>query len=491
VARLARRGGASSALTRFMFGTVFRWEMRALRRDPACWLALTLALAALVFALANGARWLTHLETIRAAAEARDLSARAEARAFAARLDARIERAPFVTRDPRNAYGYANNLMAHYAVVPATPLAALTVGQGDLLPSVVPLAPITLPSVAARSEPENPHRLLIGRFDAAFAVVFLVPLLIIALTYALLSGERERGTLALLLAQPVTLSTVFAAKFACRVLLVLGLLVLLTLGFALATPVADWTRLGLWLVVALAYAAFWFALSAAVIVGSGGSAGHAVKLAAAWLALTMLLPAAINLAVKTLAPVPSRIELILALRSATDAATAERSKVLAEFYEDHPELMPAGGATTALGDFVTLRLVTNQRIERDLVPVLARYEEQLVRQQALVDKLQFLSPALLAQAALADAAGTGIARHRWFFAQVLAHHAELRAFFNPRALAKEKFSAWDEVPDFRYVEEPTAAASARAVPALAALLLAALAFGLWSWRMLLRARLVT
>jgi ABC-2 type transport system permease protein len=469
-----------------MFTTAFRWEIRALRRDPAIGVALVLAIAAVVFALFNGIRWHAHLDDVRAAAVARDVAVRIEARTLAARIDSRAERAPFVTRDPRNAYGYANNLMAHYAVLPATPLAALTVGQSDLLPSVLPLAPARLPSLAGGAEPENPHRLLIGRFDAAFAVVFLVPLLIIALCYALLAGERERGTLALVLAQPLTMRALFTAKLVPRVLLVLGLVALIAVLFLLIMP-ADWPRLTLWLAVVLAYVAFWFALGAAVVVRSGGSATHAVTLAAVWLALTLLLPAGINLAVKTLAPVPSRIELILALRDATDAATAERSKLLSVFYEDHPELAPAGGGGAPAGDFVTLALLTNQRVERDLSPVLARYESQLARQQALVEKLQFFSPALLAQVALAEAAGTGLARHRWFFTQAVAHHEQLRAFFDPRAFAREKFAAWDEVPAFRFVDETAIAVATRVMPALAALLLAALALGLWSWRVLRRA----
>ena len=104
-----------------------------------------------------------------------------------------------------------------------------------------------------------------------------------------------------------------------------------------------------------------------------------------------------------------------------------------------------------------------------------------MRQQALVDKLRFLSPALLAETACAESAGTGLARRRWFFDQALANHAQLRAFFEPRALRKERFATWDEVPAFRFVEEPISDVAARVAPPLAALVLAALALGLWSW----------
>ncbi|WP_119390724.1 DUF3526 domain-containing protein [Taklimakanibacter lacteus] len=467
-----------------MFKTVFRWELRALRRDPAFWAALTFGIVALGFALTNGERWRSHLGGVRAAAAQQDVSARETARATATRINSGQQPASFF--DPRNALVYANYLMSHYAVLPATPLAALAVGQSDLLPSALPLTPGRLPSLADGSEPENPHRLLIGRFDPAFAVIFLFPLLIIGLSYALLAGERERGTLTLMLAQPLTLQALLVGKLVPRILLIVGLLLVFAAISAANVPVSAWPRLAIWFAVAIAYTAFWFALTAAVVTRRGNTATHAVTLAAAWLTLTLLVPTLVNLVVKTMVPVPSRVELILASRAATDQATAERSKLLGAFYEDHPDLAPAGGDGLHGADFITLQLVTGQRVERDLAPVLARFSDQLARQQRLVEKLQYLSPALLAQSAFADAAGTGPARYAWFFEQARAHHSELRAFFEPRALRKEKFAAWDDVPGFYYVEEPIISVVTRLAPAVGALLFVALGFGLLSWLALRR-----
>ena len=79
-----------------------------------------------------------------------------------------------------------------------------------------------------------------------------------------------------------------------------------------------------------------------------------------------------------------------------------------------------------------------------------------------------------------DAAGTGSARHHAFLQQAVAHHAELRAFFNPRILRREKFTAWDDVPPFSYVEESARAVALRVAPALLGLLLAATALTVWA-----------
>jgi ABC-2 type transport system permease protein len=471
-----------------MFKTVCRWELRALRRDPAFWAVLMFGILALGFSLINGERWRSHLDQVRVAAAQQDASARAAARATASRIE--NEQQPPSLFDPRSAFVYADYLMSHFAVLPATPLAALTVGQSDLLPSALPLAPGRLPSLADGSEPENPHRLLIGRFDPAFAVIFLLPLLIIGLSYALLAGEREGGTLALLLAQPLTLRALFVGKIVPRIFLVVGLLLAFGAISAAIVPVSAWPRLAIWFAIAIAYAAFWFAFTATVVTRRGNTAAHAVSLAAAWLTLTLLVPTLVNLVAKTMVPVPSRVELILASRAATDQATAERSNLLGAFYEDHPELAPAGSDAMHGADFITLQLVTAQRVEHDLAPVLARFRDQLARQRRLVEKLKYLSPALLAQSALADAAGTGSARYDWFFEQVRTHHSELRAFFEPRELSKEKFVAWDDVPVFDYVEEPIISVVMRLAPAFGALVFAAVGFGLLSWLALRRQILV-
>jgi ABC-2 type transport system permease protein len=472
-----------------MFSTLFRWELRTLRRDPAFWTAVALALAALGLALVNGARWWRHLHGLGDSVTQVQTATADYARTLAARLDREPDPLISPVRDPRSPYGYAYFQMQHAIALPPAPLAALTIGQTDLLPNVLPLNPGPPPSLLGTAEPENPHRLLLGHFDATFVVIHLAPLLVLALTYALLAGERERGTLPLLLTQPLTLRTLVAARAAPRLLLAAGLVGALAAGGALVGPAFDppaLARLALWTALALGYVACWAGLALVVIARPGGSARHALVLASLWLAFVVLVPAAINLAVKTFAPVPSRMELILALRAAGDEALAERSRLLAAHYEDHPEFAPKDGTAP---DFSVIRIVTYQKLERDLAPVLARYEERLARQQALVDRLQFLSPALLAHAALAEAAGTGLSRHRDFMRQAAGHHLALREFFNPRILRKEKFTAWHDLPAFRFTEETAAQTARRAAPALLALLLATLALAAWASRSLRRAAL--
>ena len=96
---------------------------------------------------------------------------------------------------------------------PPVPLAALAVGQSDLLPYYYDVSIYTNESTFQQNgEVENPLNLMVGRFDLAFVVIYLLPLLVLALSYNVLSEEREQGTLALTLSQPVSARSVVAAK---------------------------------------------------------------------------------------------------------------------------------------------------------------------------------------------------------------------------------------------------------------------------------------
>ena len=210
--------------------------------------------------------------------------------------------------------------MSHYAVLPATPLAALTVGQSDLLASALPLAAGRLPSLADGSELVNPHRLLIGRFDATFAMIFFTaadhwPELRVARGRAGAWHTRAPA------GATVDVRALFAGKLAPRVMLIGGLLALFVAMSTAIVTGSTWPRLALWFAVAIAYVAFWFALTAAVVTRPGGTATHALTLAAAWLSLTLLVPSGVNLAVKTMARCPHVLDARRPIRPVPNAAS--------------------------------------------------------------------------------------------------------------------------------------------------------------------------
>jgi ABC-2 type transport system permease protein len=453
---------------------IIRHEWRSLGADRAIVIAVVVLAGAVGYGLFNGARWVAFQYATIGAAQVEEGERFARLERDAAEAQAgRLQVSAF--RDPRSPAVLGRGLGARYAALTPAPLAALAIGQSDLLPYYFKVTTDSREVVMAASEIENPHRLLAGRFDPAFVIVYLYPLLILALAYNLLSAEKEQGTLSLALSQPVALASLATIKVAVRAVVLVGVLAALALAGlavtgAVVTEASTAARFALWIAAVAAYGGFWFA--AAIFVGSRGrgSATNAIVLAGLWLGLVMIAPAALNLAAATFYPVPSRVDMVQAVREASDAATAEGSRLLAKYYEDHPELA-ADTSEQAMRDFNLLRVAVTDDVERRVAPELERFEMQLDRQSRLVARLRFLSPAILVQEAMSELAGTGVARHRHFLARVDDYHREWRAFLVPRIFQRVSILDHDILPRFSFSEEAEGRVLARVAINLAALAL--------------------
>ena len=102
-------------------------------------------------------------------------------------------------------------------IVAAEPQArnSLAVGLSDMTPDAW-LINTSGKSPKSDAEFENPANLSYGTFDLAFVIAFLLPLLVIALCFDLISAEREQGTLPLLRAQPISGSRLFFSRAMAR-----------------------------------------------------------------------------------------------------------------------------------------------------------------------------------------------------------------------------------------------------------------------------------
>lgn len=472
-----------------MLRRIVHHEWRALASDATLWVVAAIFGVAIGYGVWNGARWVTFQRTALALASAEEATRYDGLKAQVAALSAPgAEVSPFA--DPRSPSAFGGRLGPRYAILPPGPLAPLAIGQSDLLPYYFKVSTDARENIVSATEIENPNRLLAGRFDLAFVIIFLYPLLILALTYNMLSAEQEQGTLSLALSQPVSLGTLVSGKVLLRALILVGLVVafstvaLLLSGADLSAPGAV-TRLVLWLAVVAAYGAFWFGLAIMVASLGRNSTANATILASAWLLLIVMMPSLFNMAATSFYPVPSRVEMVQAMREAQDEANKGGAQALARFYDDHPELA-TGDPAQAMNDFNIVRVAVNDDVERRVRPVVDHYEAQIGKQQQAIDSLRFLSPAILIQSALNDIAGTGTDRHRDYLAQVDAYHQQWRDFFVPKIFAKTVVADLDQVPRFAYREEATRVVSSRVGVTLAGLLLPAVAIGIIGLRRLRR-----
>lgn len=372
------------------------------------------------------------------------------------------------------------------ATLPPGPLASLSVGLSDMQPYSSNVSIYSTKDNLFRNYAvENPMNLLTGRFDLSFVLIYLLPMIILILNHNLLSSEKEQGTLALACSQPVQLRTLVFGKVILRALIVLAL------TFSVAFIGIWWSgiqifevgnagRILLWFLAVLLYAFFWFALAIAVNSFGKSSSTNAAALACIWLLLVLLVPSLLNLVITSSHPLPSRLEYITRVREVDNESQKAGEKLLAKYYMDHPELVPAG-EKPAMDDFSTKYYAVKKESERMLYPVLSQYEEQLQKQQNLVNRYQILSPAIVMQEVLNDIAGTSLIRYRKFQGSVLQHVRVWQNFIVPKLFLRQKLTPqnYDAHPRFHFQEETLGILASRVLPSMLLIFTPAVVIGWW------------
>ena len=342
------------------------------------------------------------------------------------------------------------NLDDYVAVIAAKaphPLQALAIGQADVLPyqRVISARSLyydggTIRLRGAQPEIRNPEKQLAGNFDLAFVVVYLVPLVLIALCYNVLSDDAEFGTLALVRSSPVPVATLVLWRVAVRT----GV-VCLIVGSAAAVALLTVSRgSGLdgvwWLLVVLAYSVFWGAMSTGISARRGAGGTSAMILLGAWLACIVVIPAIVSAVVDARNPVTSRADLLSVAREKVGTLwDAPRTTTFGPFWAANPDLRrdtvvrrPAYTEQFAVWHFNLTRL---------LAPVAAPYDQLVARRQHDGRRFGVISPALVTASALAALARSDLRSNLAFEDTVLAFQGRRARLADSLTFSAARFSS--------------------------------------------------
>lgn len=362
------------------------------------------------------------------------------------------------------------------AGLPNAPLAALSSGQAESYPAAASISPFTDPYTifdAHVAGLENPSVLAAGRFDLAFVIVSLLPLLLIAATYDFWSRDVESGSARFQLAQPVAPCRLIFTRAALRGGSLLVAATAIAVTALLLAGASDAAGLALFALVAGAYGSVWISLAILINLFVRASTTAALAMGTIWLAVTILIPSASAAAVDLGAPPPSGKSYTNAVRAAglevraANAAAARAAASAARERAYPPSLWHS-------------RREIQQRDAR-LRPLHEAYHQSWSEHRAFADTLRFLSPAVIAQDALDRIAGSDPARALAFQAQARRFAGEVRLLAfewmdKDRLLTLADYDAG--LPRFAFVEPERGEPLGRDIAALlvvTALLLAAAA----------------
>jgi ABC-2 type transport system permease protein len=366
------------------------------------------------------------------------------------------------------------------ALLPPAPLGRLAVGQSDVYPAYIKITARHLDSLVTGDQIEHPLAVASGHFDVAFVILFLYPLLIFAVSFDLTATERDRGTLRMVLAQPVSVRDVVAGKMIARIVLLA--VPATVIPFALAVMSSTFApgatadqvafapqSLFMWTVAVLAYGSIWHGIAVVVNARGWNAATNALVLAGIWLMFAVVGPATINLVIAWRYPMPSRVEAAVQARAASQEATVQGSRQLGQFLQDHPTSANVG--RDGMRQFALLQAARDRQIADRLHALEAAFDAQLQRQQRLASWLSVLSPTMIAQQVLLESAGTSTTRFDHFAAAAAAFQRRWQAYFEPRVLDAATLTAAEmaNAPAFTYTEPPAGGVIRHVAPAIAAM----------------------
>lgn len=443
-----------------MLNPISRNEIRLLRADGGYWLAIALLGAFLAYGFYTGALWLHELrdkhDAFIAAQQAPLDDLTNQIREYeAGKRESTAARMPYAPRG--------------YAALPPSPYLPLSIGQADLLPMAANVSLFSTPgSVMVTANIRNPAALSEGHFDPAFVLVFLYPLALLALGYNVLSAEREQGTLALALANPVSLPRLLFSRLWVRVMAVtLPVLLFMLAGLLLTGGPFAWAADGMrFLLLAAAiiiYGAFWLALVAIVNCTRWSSATNAVVLGSLWLVFTAVAPGLLSLGSEVLYPLPARGDLVNEARLVLVEAEKRGEGVIGDLLQLHPELKRDSNEETLVPASTLEYYAVVQRADAEQASSRAAFAEAVSKRETFVNRLSAVSPAVLFRRVLNQLAGTGPDRFRGFESQTLAFLAKWHETFAPRMFRGPALGLadYEAMPAFLFAEEPIAGLAVR------------------------------
>ena len=336
---------------------------------------------------------------------------------------------------------------ATFAVNHPNSWASLSLGQRDVNPYYIKLRLLNLQSQLYDSDNINPLKVLTGNFDLAFVLVFIFPLLIIGLSFNVLSAEKDQGTLPLLLSQPIGLPLIVGAKLSFRALVVLGLAILLSIIAMVWGQVTPDSRVLLWLGVVILYCSFWFGVVFLVAALQKNSAFNAVTLLGVWLLLTIIIPALLNVYISIKQPATEALALTIKQREVVHGGWDQPKK---ETMEKFFALYPQWRDTTEIKErFVWRWYYAFHHLGDVAVQDLAKaYRTSLQERQQLVQTLNVLTAPVNVQGIFNALGGSDLPAHLSFLQSATNYHDALREFYYPFLFSQVTFTHAD------YAKEP-------------------------------------
>lgn len=309
-------------------------------------------------------------------------------------------------------------------------LNGLSIGQRDINASLQKVTIRNLESQRYDTDLTNPANQQSGNLDLAFVIIYLFPLVIIALTYNLLSEEKEEGTWRLVSLQGKQAISILLGKLVIRAVAVYMVWALLMVIAVIVLSLS--LNVSLLAVVALTfcYLLFWFCLCFWIVSWKQNSHINAVALLALWVGLVIIFPAAVNNYIINRYALPEAQRTAVANRDGYHTKwDIDRKTTMDKFYAHYPQFAKYGVPAEPFSWtwYYAMQQMGDDDAQKESQELMAK----LWQRERASKAIAMFIPTLHTQLQFNDLAKAGLANQLLFLDSTAKMHEKLRLHFYP------------------------------------------------------------
>lgn len=326
-------------------------------------------------------------------------------------------------------WGGAAYYAFHLTYAPPSDFTFAAMGQRDSSPWKHRVRMLALEAQIHEADTRNADFGLVGRFDFAFLIASVVPLLLILLLYDLRASERTARRHDLLVATAGSSLSLWFPRALVRVAtLAVLLLIPLWVGASIEGAALELTLVASAIVIGSLL--IWWLLAELVSRIDASPSILLTSLIGLWLALAIVVPAIGKAAIEAANPVPSGGDILLLQReTVNDAWDLPKEATMAPFIEQHPEL--ADHAVIEEGFEWKWYYAFQQVGDQKAAPMVQQYRDARLARDRQAGLISYLSPTSLVERAFEKLAGSDAASMIAYEDAVRDYHRQLRAFYYP------------------------------------------------------------
>lgn len=332
--------------------------------------------------------------------------------------------------------------------MPLQPYSLVSIGQGDIYNNYKKIVLYSNDSYdMSTKELESPIEQLFGQLDLSFVWIYIMPLIIVLLSFNVLSLERETGRLPLIASQPIKIGHWLGIRLGVKFIVIVFILALFSAILLTTFGVSVWKHpvlFGQLMLLLSLYNAFWFFLGFLINLLGYSSGKNLIILTSVWVLFIFLVPSVVNQVGKEIHPLPSRLEIVNHHQEAYNQVEKNLENEMKALYQLHPDWYSEDPVTKDISNTTgwNINYLAKQYLPQlKHQPVAQAYEDQVDLKNNWFGKLRVLSPAMILQEALADMAGTSTKYYRNYLRQAQTYTNDYRQYVFKGIFTNHAFSA--------------------------------------------------